>query len=292
MAEDVATQVGATEDDVLERGGPFRALYEHWERNQWSPLAVDLAADAEAFQELDEDARRGFIWVFSHRFHAEFNVARLLAPFLEHAPSWEMQLLIATQIADEHRHMQSVLRIYDEVFGIGGGIEAAQQVADANLDVVASGCYDKLDEWVGYLAEGGTERDYVMAVLAYHVIAEGVVARTAQHLTADQYSQFGEFRGLVEGQRCVARDEARHIGIGVSYLRRALETNPEVRGWIDWGFEEFGRIAGDLFERSLGANMHDQVIEGYGVEPIAFYEEAVRLTQIRMRSLGCDPEES
>ncbi len=62
--------------------------------------------------------------------------------------------------------------------------------------------------------------------------------------------------------------------------------NPEVREWIDWGLEEFGRIASDLLERALGADMHNQVIEGYGIEPVGFYDEAVRLLGIRMRSLG------
>jgi len=38
--------------------------------------------------------------------------------------------LIATQVADEHRHLQSVLRIYEEVFGVKGGFEAIRQMAD------------------------------------------------------------------------------------------------------------------------------------------------------------------
>ena len=45
-------------------------------------------------------------------------------------PNYEMQLLIATQVADEHRHLQSVLRIYEEVFGVKGGFEAIRQMAD------------------------------------------------------------------------------------------------------------------------------------------------------------------
>jgi hypothetical protein len=32
--------------------------------------------------------------------------------------------------------------------------------------------------------------------------------------------------------------------------------------------------------------MHEQVVEGYGVEPVAFYEEAIRLLGMRVRSLG------
>ena len=50
----------------------------------------------------------------AHRFHAEFNVAALLAPFLLAAPDYELQLLLATQVADEHRHIESVLRVYSD----------------------------------------------------------------------------------------------------------------------------------------------------------------------------------
>jgi hypothetical protein len=82
------------------------ALYEHWERHQWSSLAIDLSVDAATFQLLDQAERDGLVWMFANRFHAEFNVARLLAPFLLAAPDYEMQLLLATQVADEHRHLQ------------------------------------------------------------------------------------------------------------------------------------------------------------------------------------------
>ena len=55
--------------------------------------------------------------VFAHRFHSEFNVAALLAPFLLAAPDYDVQLLLATQVADEHRQIESLLRVYSEVFG-------------------------------------------------------------------------------------------------------------------------------------------------------------------------------
>jgi hypothetical protein len=32
-------------------------------------------------------------------------------------------------------------------------------------------------------------------------------------------------------------------------------------------------------------------VEGYGVEPVAFYEEAIRLLGIRMRPIGCITDE-
>ena len=53
------------------------------------------------------------------------------------------------------------------------------------------------------------------------------MARTAQNLVGDQYARYGSFPGLAAGQRRVARDEARHIGIGVSYVRQRLAEDRE-----------------------------------------------------------------
>ena len=128
-----AAEVAALE----QRASPFSALYAHWERNQWSALALDLETDRRSFEALDPSAQAGMVWIFAHRFHAEFSVARLLAPFLLAAPSYDVQLLLATQVADEHRHLQAVLRIYEEVFGVRGGIDAVREVADRNMDLVA-----------------------------------------------------------------------------------------------------------------------------------------------------------
>src|SRR4029077_14667752 len=103
----------AAEVEALEgRASPFSALYSHWERNQWSALALDLETDRTSFEALDESSQAGMVWIFAHRFHAEFSVARLQAPFLLVAPTYDVQLLLATQVADEHRHLQAVLRIY------------------------------------------------------------------------------------------------------------------------------------------------------------------------------------
>ncbi len=76
------------EDAILEeQPSPFAALYAHWERCHWSPLELDLRTDAATFASLEDEDRDGFAWMFANRFHAEFNVARLLAPFLLTAPA-------------------------------------------------------------------------------------------------------------------------------------------------------------------------------------------------------------
>jgi ribonucleotide reductase beta subunit family protein with ferritin-like domain len=277
----------ACDDDIVleERASPYQALYAHWERTQWSPLALDLDTDRRSFLALDEEAQRGMVWIFAHRFHAEFNVARLLAPFLLAAPSYELQLLLATQTSDEHRHLQAVLRIYDEVFGVEGGIDAVRELADQNIDPVAETLYGRLEHYVGRLTAESDEDEFLAAIVVYHLLAEGVIARTAQNLAAGQYERL-TFPGLAEGQRLVARDEARHIGIGVSYARRRVAETPErARAVVGAVIEEFSTMAATLLT-TANDGMSSLVVAGYGVEPEGFYAEAMRLTQLRLRSIG------
>jgi ribonucleotide reductase beta subunit family protein with ferritin-like domain len=276
----------AEERALEERASPFKALYAHWERTQWSPLALDLETDRASFVALEEEAQAGIVWIFAHRFHAEFHVARLLAPFLMAAPDYEVQLLLATQVADEHRHLQAVLRIYEEVFGVEGGIEAVRELAHRNIDPVAETLYSKLDERVRLLDERRDEDTFLASIAVYHLLGEGVVARTAQNLAAGQYERYS-FPGLAEGQRLVARDEVRHIGIGVSYARLRMEADPErARAVIGEVMEEFAELAATLLATANDEGMGALVTTGYGIEPAGFYAEAMRLLQLRLRSIG------
>jgi hypothetical protein len=179
-----------------------------------------------------------------------------------------------------------VLRIYEEVFGVEGGIEAVRELADRNLDPVAEALYARLEHYVGRLSESSDEDAFLAAITAYHLLAEGVIARTAQNLAAPQYERL-DFPGLGRGQRLVARDEARHIGLGVSYARSRLEREPErARAVVGEVIEDFGELAARLLATANDEGMGELVAAGYGVEPEGFYAEAMRLLQLRLRSIG------
>lgn len=288
VREVVPLEDEADASDELElRATPYTALYQHWERHQWSALAIDLTTDAATFQTLGETDRKGLVWIFANRFHAEFNVARLLAPFLMAAPSWELQLLLATQTADEHRHLQVVLRIYEEVFGVRGGFDAAQAVADRNLDPVSKTLlYDKLEEWVSPLNERRDEDAFLQSMVVYHLLGEGVIARAGQNLAARRYDELQGFPGLVEGQRLVGRDEARHIGIGVSYLRSRMDADPpRTRALVVEVLDDLLPVAARMLERA-NTDLGELAVSGYGVDPEGFYREVMRLTDVRLRSIG------
>ena len=136
------------------------------------------------------------------------------------------------------------------------------------------------------LTEHPDQDTFLQAVLVYHVLGEGVIARTGQNLAAAQYDRLLGFPGLVEGQRLVSRDEARHIGIGVSYVRRRMDDDPSrVRALIEEVIDDVFAVASELLV-TANKGMADLVRSGNGVDPEGFYSEVMRLLEIRLRSIG------
>jgi ribonucleotide reductase beta subunit family protein with ferritin-like domain len=269
-----------------ERRRSFAALYEHWERHQWSPLAIDFSVDAVTFAGLDRETRERLVWVYAHRFHAEFNVAALLAPFLLAAPDYDVQLLLATQVADEHRHIESVLRVYSDVFAVEGGIATVKALADAQLDPVAAALYAALDGVVGALEASRDEDSFLKAVVAYHLIAEGSIGRANQNFVAAQFERVGSFPGLREAQRLAVRDEVRHIGIGVSYARRRLTRDgARARALIEEIVEGFQALGDNLLEHAA-PGLLDDFVGAYGAEPATLWAEVLHQLRLRLRSVG------
>jgi hypothetical protein len=271
---------------LAQRRRAFAALYEHWERHQWSPLAIDFSVDAATFAGLDAETRERLVWVYAHRFHAEFNVAGLLAPFLLAAPDYDVRLLLATQVADEYRHVESVLRVYAEVFGIEGGIAEVKALADSKLDSVAAALYEALDGVVRALDTDRDQDTFLRAVLAYHVIAEGSIGRANQRFVASRLDRLGRFPGLVEVQRLAVRDERRHLGIGVLYARHRLAADADraapVIGELVDGFRSFGAL---LLEQ-VAPEVAGDFVEGYGAAPAEMWAEVLRQLGLRLRSIG------
>src|SRR6266540_3631794 len=256
------------------------------ERTQWSPLALDLETDRASFAGLEEEAQAGMVWIFAHRFHAEFQVARLLAPFLMAAPDYDVQLLLATQVADEHRHIESVLRVYSDVFAVEGGIAAVKALADAHLDPVAAALYAALEGVVRALEASRDEDSFLKAVVAYHLIAEGSIGRANQNFVAAQFDRVGSFPGLREAQRLAVRDEVRHIGIGVSYARRRLTRDGvRARALIEEIVEGFQALGDSLLE-DAAPRLLDDFVGAYGAEPATLWAEVLHQLRLRLRSIG------
>ncbi len=61
----MAGRRGINEIALEDRAQPLRAIYQHWERHQWSPYEVDFATDAASFAALDEERREALLWILA-----------------------------------------------------------------------------------------------------------------------------------------------------------------------------------------------------------------------------------
>jgi ribonucleoside-diphosphate reductase beta chain len=275
-----------SEQELEERAVPFHALYKHWERTRWSLDTLGYEIDRASFEALDENTRERMRWLFTHRFDGESTVARLMTPFVSAAPDLDLRLLMATQLVDEVRHVKAIVRIYEEVFGVAGGLPAVQALADARRDLMTEQLYATLESWIEALITDPSPDAYLRAVVAYHLIGEGVVARVSTTLSTPVFQRLGDFPGILMGQRLVLRDESRHIGIGVTFVRQEMTRTPArtlrlVDDVVQHSMARFVEVLGMATD-----GLAQAVAEHYGATPQEYFMEASRLIGVRLRSIG------
>ena len=201
----------------------YTELYELWERQQWRTQDLDFSQDRVDWHErIPEDERYKRMYGLSSFFIGEQKVADELGPVMRAAPTEEQRIFLATQIADEARHVRFFERFYSEV----GVLEGTENLADRlertqrhTNDAFKRLFDDLLRSKVDRLATEPEDREtLVETVTLYHMVIEGVLALTGQHFIIDYNTQVGTLPGFVEGFSNVARDEHRHIAFGVRFL--------------------------------------------------------------------------
>src|SRR3954449_2681886 len=94
----------------------YKELYLLWERQQWATQDLDFSQDRIDWHErIDPDERFQRMTGLSAFFIGEERVTVELAPIMRAVPDDEMRLFLATQIADEARHVAFFDRFYREV---------------------------------------------------------------------------------------------------------------------------------------------------------------------------------
>ncbi len=104
-------------DRIVEAAPSYRKLFSRWEKQQWNSESFDFAEDRRQWDGGVFDAeQRAFIeWSLSSFFLGEERVTTELLPFAIAAPSMDARAFLATQIADEARHVAFFDRFYAEV---------------------------------------------------------------------------------------------------------------------------------------------------------------------------------
>ena len=165
------------------------------------------------------------------------------------APTEDMRVFLATQIADEARHVRFFDRFYSEVGVLdAGSLTGRLEETSAHLNPAFATLFDDmLGSRVRRLAGDPTDLEaFVEAIVLYHMVIEGMLALTGQHFIIDFNEREGTLPGFVEGFNFVARDEHRHVAFGSRFLRDVVAERPQYKKNIQRTLEESLAIADEV----------------------------------------------
>lgn len=218
-------------DDVLgiiDRETPdYRQLYYRWERQQWAAGSIDFSEDRRQWtEEFTPDLRRSFLWGLSSFYVGEEQVTNALVPFVDAAPTEEQQVFLTTQLVDEARHTVFFDRFYSEALDEQGTDMKSRLEAQAERlnDGFRTLLLEMLPAASERIRQDLTNMDLLVeGVVLYHLVIEATLALTGQRFLLNYAREQGLLPGFRQGFTAVARDESRHVGFGVKFLKEMVD---------------------------------------------------------------------
>ena len=267
----------------------YRQLYALWERQNWRATELDFSVDREQWVTTPREAQESTIWSLGSFYVGEERVTADLAPFLQAAPTGEIELFLATQLVDEARHAAFFDRFGAEVMCLSaddfrGRMREVEQILlspwrevfDDGLRDVARRIQAKPDD-LDLFVEG---------IATYHMVVEGFLAVTGQTLIRDYMLEHSMYPGFCEGFGLVERDEHRHVAFGVRFLRDAIREDARHRATVERVILELAPKAAYVFAPPYVTDPSDYVSYGYTSRQI--YGFAYRTLRRRMKVLGIE----
>lgn len=228
---DLGRMPALTATDVVHHGDAVtgqrlkpRELYQRWEKQQWSAEAVELGPDREDFRtKISGTARDDLASSIATFIIGEYTGLDLLGPILTGAPDEEGHLYLGTQIADEARHTQLMLRLGDELLGLGSEPE---QMLRACWDLV-SPAHREMSLLETRLVHELQQRpsDYaawLRTVAMFHLVTEGMLALVGQRVIVQELQGAPLLDGVKTSFTAMCRDESRHVSYGLHALRQGI----------------------------------------------------------------------
>jgi len=269
----------------------YRQLYELWERQHWLTQELDFTEDREDWSGFPEEERFQRMYGLSAFFIGEQRVTEELGPMMRAAPTQEMQVFLATQIADEARHVRFFDRFYAEVGVLESDSLATRlKETERHLNPAFNVLFDEmLGSRVRTLAADPTNiKALIEAVTLYHMVIEGMLALTGQHYIIDFNEREGTLPGFVHGFNFVARDEHRHVAFGARFLRDAVAENPDHKATIQRTLAEALEVADAVLTPPWAEGQEDDY-EFFGVSIDETRGFAAQALTRRLKVIGLVP---
>jgi ribonucleoside-diphosphate reductase beta chain len=228
----------------------LRDLYYRWERTNWSVQELDFTTDVTDWYGLGDDITERLLWVMSMFFHGEECVTATLAPWVDSAPTEEIQLFLATQLADEARHTVFFDRFFGEVVGADGDM---RERLDWCRPRVSAGFEKVFYEMLPAVAKEVRDnpRDPVVfarGIAMYHILLEGTLAVPGQKYILAFCRDRHVLPAFRSGFTAVARDESRHVGAGVRILQDLIRMDQDCVGAVQQLIREVLPFAAQQFQ--------------------------------------------
>ena len=201
-----------------------QALYRSWEQEQWDPFQIDLSADRRQWEDGLGDDDKGLVyWALSSLMVAEERITTKFAGLVMAGDSEEETTYLATQQVDEARHMQFYARFQDEVIAAPETIAAHVARSREQLGQPFSVIFDQalVSAHERLVADPHDAAAKAAFVTTYHLIIEGTLGLTAFEFITRYLRDNQLLGGFVDGYTHIHRDEHRHIGYGIWFLRNA-----------------------------------------------------------------------
>lgn len=212
------------------KGSPsYDELYRRWERQPWSVHDLDFSADRRQWLAAGEAQRAE--WLQLGRFagfqFGEAWATAVAAAYLQALPRAEQRLYLATQAADEARHVVFFARFLREVLdrkpeegdGTPSNMKASPGLRDLFAGALAASA-------AALRAHPSDETVMVEAVTVSHVVLEGAIGLSMMRTVLRDFKKVEAFPGLRAGLALLARDECRHVHFGLRFLQDLVRKDP------------------------------------------------------------------
>ena len=233
-------EVAYTPTDMMDRDSRSNRYYRNAVERHWDPGDIDLETDREnliaaaADSEGDfEDAWDGFLAGIAKFGAGEDAVTEDLAPLACVLEDIDDQLYLTTQLYEEAKHADFFDRYWREVVWAvedEQGWERSNPRDDKWFNEPYHELFDRNRRAQYRLLEEDTPENRGRAYCHYHLTIEGILAQTGyyamQHSFGGEYTDEGvpHLPGLVEGFDLIRSDEGRHVGFGMSQLKKLVRS--------------------------------------------------------------------
>ncbi|GAA3214572.1 hypothetical protein GCM10020256_15540 [Streptomyces thermocoprophilus] len=202
-----------------------QALYERWEKQQWNAQAIDLEQDRLDYEKrLPPRRPQGAGGVHRHLHHRRVHRPRPARTDPHRRPPEEIDhLYLGTQIADETRHTQLMLRLGEEVLGLDP--DPKRMLVQAwNMCTPPHRALSRLEtEIIREIQHRPSDYEaWLRTVALFHLISEGVLALVGQRAIVRSLHDIPMLPGVKAGFTAMCRDESRHVSFGLHALRQGV----------------------------------------------------------------------